>query len=439
MYLKTPKRYKSRKRYFFSLRWPWLWVLTPIIIVGGWFIYQNREALSPLVIDRVEVAYNNSQEQIATMMAPTPLPTENPTGRIERAHQNWAAGRVEDAMGDYETAVELAPNDLTTHYNMTMGLIMEGLYSEALEAAENTITASPFSSDAWAIRAFAQIRSGNPGGGIASGLHALELNPENPRALAFLTEAYLDTSQPERARETAEQAVLLDPNNAEAYYARGQVARLVDFDFEAARSDFETAYSLAPYLTDAAVDTAYLDWNQQNYQQGVDILTTLIESNPRNTNALYAMGFIYNSGLGNPERASDYLTRCIEVDNESTDCHYYLGQVTLRLQDFADAADHFARAVELSQQTNTESPTYYYWAGQGQIFLGNCPTALTFLRPGVELAREQGRADLVSDFQVSLRECQAYDTAPSQPSLPTESSEAGDPATSVTETPAPNL
>ena len=259
MYLKTPKRYsvKRRKRYLFNFRRVAFWIIMPVLIYGLWRVYQERERFAPVVNERAGEIIAQGQSAVSTMTAPTPMPTENPQVQITRADTNWAGGRVEDAIEDYKLVIDAVPNDVVTHRNLTLGLLVDGRVNEALEASENAITADPFAADAWAIHALAQVRTGDSGGAIASGLHALNLNDSNVQALAALTEAYIALGQPERAREAAQRAIDIDPNSAAAYYARAQVYHLVDFNLEAAREDYIAAYEIAPYMMDAAVDKAF--------------------------------------------------------------------------------------------------------------------------------------------------------------------------------------
>ena len=100
-----------------------------------------------------------------------------------------------------------APNDVRVHYRYTYGLLIEGKYKAALGAAEHTVTANPFSSDAWAIRALALAHNKQYAAAIASGLQALSIDPNNATALAFMAETYLDADQPGQAEEKANQAI----------------------------------------------------------------------------------------------------------------------------------------------------------------------------------------------------------------------------------------
>jgi len=413
MYLKTPKRYRKNQTYYFSFgRW-WLWVLTLAVSVVGWRVWLERETLAPLVGGYAEVALSQAGEQVSTLTAPTPLPTADPYTSLAVAHRHWDNGRVEQAIELYESLLLAVPNDPLPHYNYTRALIVEGRYDEALIAAENTVTASPFNSDAWAVRAEAHLAVEDSGGAIASALNALALYPDNVYAVALLAQAYLALELTEKARETAERAIALDPNSSEAWYIRGQVRRLVDFDLEGAEEDLRNAYDLAPNRLDIAIELAYLYWSNQEYDTAIALLTEILDNNPNNTQALYALGFVYNTGLGAPQIASDPLQKCITVDDQNIDCHYYYGRVLLRLEQPADAVEVLTRAVELGTQFAKPNPRHYYWAAEAYIILGNCPLAMTYLEPGYELAQQQEDTELTSALSDSVRQCSGFgDLAP---------------------------
>ncbi len=406
MYLRTPKRYSAnrRRRHLFNFRWLWLWVITPLVAFGGLYLYRNRDMYAPMVSTTVEQAVSDAMQGMSTMAAPTPTATADPANRLSIAAGNWQIGRLEDALAEYRIVIDAVPNDVSTHFNFTFSLIMEGLTDEALVAAENTVTADPFSSDAWAILALAQVRAGRPTEAIPHALYALELDPNNARALAYLAEAYLDTNQPDRAENTVEQALALNPDSADAHYARGLVNWLANFDLETARNDFETAYRIMPQMISAAINMAVLEASLGEPQDGIDALVGLLEVNPQNTTALYWIGLFYNRDIGNPERAGDYLQRCVGVDPRNITCNYYYGRILMRLQQYDQALERFVIAVE----AGSTNGYHYWWAGQAHIVLGNCPAALNYLNPGVILAEEAEDQALLDSYRVSFNDCRAF-------------------------------
>jgi tetratricopeptide (TPR) repeat protein len=411
MYLRTPKRYRSgHKRSLISTRRLLVWVILPLLIFAGIQIYQNRDRYEPVVRQAVNTLVGDAQNSFATMTAPTPMPTQDPAAQIALANNEWSRGAIETAVQQYQSLLAAAPNDVVVHYRVALGLLMEGRLDEALIAAERTVTANPYSSDAWAIRAMVLDWNARPGEAIASALRALELNPENARALAFLAEAYYDSNQPERALDIVNEALELEPESFEAYRVRGLIIQGTQFDLEAARQDFQRAYDIAPHLPYLAIDLARIDYALEKREEAIETLSGVIEQNPGNVIALYELGNYYYGGLGSPNQALDYLTRCVEADPENIACHYLLGRVQISLEQYNIASETLERAIDLGSTI----ARHYWWAGRAQTILGNCQAAIPFLQTGIELAREDDNADLVVEFEDSLRECGALASPPAE-------------------------
>jgi tetratricopeptide (TPR) repeat protein len=407
MYLRTPKRYtRGQRRSPVSLRWLWLWILTPIVVYFGIQIYQNRDIIAPPIQEAISNVVDSAQDSLSTVNAPTPLPTQDPTERLNRADDNWTNGRIEAAISDYQSILASTPNEVQPFYRVTLGLLMEGKLDDALEMAERTVTADPFSADAWSIRAMALDWNGRYGEAIASALRALELNPDSARAMAYLAEAYLDSGNDERARETVERAIEIDPNSYEAYRIRALIYQTVDFDNDAARADFQQAYDLAPNLPQQAIDLSKVLItvipDQPDYETPIGILRDVIELNPQNSIALYWLGFYYYSGQGDPQQALDYLSRCTQSNPESIECQGLLGRVQMALNDNASAIEALQRAINL----DTPNPRHYLWMGRAHIAMGDCTTAIPFLQKAYEMGTEtdEEAATAAAD---NLAECQA--------------------------------
>ena len=416
MYLKTPKRYaqKKQRRSPISLRWLWLWVLTPIVIVVGIQLYKRREEFAPPVQEAINNAIQSVQSGVSTVVAPTATATENPTGKLNSAENDWREGRIEAAVNSYEVIVSALPNDVTVHNRLAFGLLMEGRDIEALAAAETAVTANPFSSDAWAYRALALERNDRAGEAIASSLRALELDPKNPRAMAFLALAYYNDGEFELAKSTSEQAVEADSGSYEALNVRGVIAQSVEYDRETAQKYYQQAYDIAPKIPYLAVDLANILYTlgvssgdaatlTSNMDDAISILSDVIEVNPKNGLALFALGTLYFRGEGNFSQAAEMFSRCVDANPNSIDCNAYLGRVQSSLNDEEGAVQHLQKAVDLGSQF----PYYYFWLGRSQKSLGLCTQALPNLRQGHELAVKAEIDDVVSASSDLIRECEA--------------------------------
>ncbi len=405
MYLRTPKRYlRGQRRSPISLRWLWLWILTPLVVWGGVQIYNNRATIAPPLHNAIFGLVSNAQSGLATAMAPTPLPTQNPTERLTRAEADWREGRIEAALDSYLAVLDAVPNDVQTHYRVTLGMIMEGNVEEAVQAAEQTVTADPYSSDAWAIRALALNENGRSGEAIASALRALDLNPDNARAMAYMAEAYLDSEQYDLARSTADRALSLDDTSFEALRVRGRVAQEVEFDTALAKDYYQQAYALAPNLPTMAVDLARITYfGDQNATEAIALLSEIVEVNPQNALALYWLGYMYYNGEGNFAQAAEFLSRCTDANPNGVLCLGLLGRVRMALGDNLAASEILQQAIDL----NTPWPRHYLWLGRALIAQGNCGSAIPILQTGYDLAQQSDDTDAITAIQENLRECRA--------------------------------
>ncbi len=407
MYLRTPKRYQAghKRRHLISMRWLWLWILTPIVLVGGYYVYTYRDFYGPQVRDMLNEAVNQAGGGIATITAPTALPTINPSDHIVRGDNAWTQGAIEQAVTEYGAAIEGAPNDEQVHYRYTYGLLIEGDNKQALAAAEDAVTADPFSSDAWAIRALALERNKEYPLAVASALQALALDSKNANALAFMAQAYLDAGQPASAEEKANLALQADPNNAEAHYVHGLWNEEANFSYQDALDDYQQAHDLAPNLPQITVEMAWTDWNLNNADAGLALLQQVSEANPNNLDALFALGYFEYQTYGAADKATDYLNRCLQVDTQNIQCLNYLATVKAYDGDQQGAADLYQRIID----AGTTSPVDYLHAGRAYANLNNCSSAIPLLRQGYSLEQQQPTPDpdRLAAFQQFMSQCGA--------------------------------
>jgi tetratricopeptide (TPR) repeat protein len=408
MYLRTPKRYQPRtkpQRHVVSGRFVRLLLFTVMVVAVGTLIYQRQEELGPPVQNFVNTLVDDARGQMATMQAPTPMPTENPASRIQRAETAWQRGAIEEALDEYEQLLSAVPNDFGVHYRYTLGLIMAGRTEEAIAAAEQTVTANPFAADAWAIRALALDRGERYGEAIASALQALAIDDENARALAYMAEAYFDSDRVDLAQETIARALDMDPNSAEAHHINALINWQGTFDFDTAQDSFEVASAEAPNLPYIKVDRAWFEWGTGNFEVAQELLNDVLELNPTNLDALYAMGYLYNQAYGDPTQSRDYLERCIGASPMNVACLWYLGNVQAALGDSQGALTSFRTLM----QTSTQNPRHFLDSGRAFMNAGDCSSAISVLRDGLAYQREQDDAniDRIALFEEYLTECGA--------------------------------
>lgn len=408
MNLRIPKRYRSgQRRNLLSLRWLWLWLLTPLVVYVGLQILQNREQYAPVVEQRFDELVDSAGSALSTALAPTPLPTEDPSIRRRLADAAWQRGAIGQAAALYEDLVAAMPNDVDLHLRLALALTMNSRPEAALDAAENAVTADPYSADAWALRALALDRSGEFGAALASARHALELAGEAQpqaaaRAGAWLAEALFDLGHSERAFSTVNSALLDDPDSPEALRVRALINENARFDYDAALADLQRASELAPHLPYITIDLARLHYFRfDDVDTSIALLGDIIELNPRNSAALYELGRLYLSAIGDPTQASEYLSRCIESNARDRNCHYLLGRSQMRNEQYSNASASFRKAIEIGP----DSARHYWWAADAEVLQGNCTAAIPWLQSGYRLAQAEENAVLTGEFEYLMSGC----------------------------------
>ncbi len=389
MYIRTPKRYRSTpRRSVLSCR-RLLFIFVLLILIGfGLFIYSNSDAIQPQVDAVVQGLVDEAEARVATMQAPEPTATIDPSTNIINGDNAWSRGNVTEAITYYQQVLPSTPNEVSVYQRMTIGLITRGGGEEALSYAEQTVTADPFSATAWATRSLAYSWEGDYEEGIVSAQQALDLNPDDAAALAYLAYSYWQGGRSALADSRATQAIALDPDRFEGYWVRGLVRENDLLDIAGALSDYETAYSLAieqnPALagvvaTGLARVLVRPEYNQVS--QAVEVLEEARSRDPDNTEVLYTLGVVNFTNLGEYGQAQGPLEDCVDVDEDNYLCLYMLGRTLDRLDDQEGALQAFLTAVDY----DTPWARTYWWAANMEILLGSCNNAVPLLETGYRM------------------------------------------------------
>lgn len=412
MYLRTPKRYtpKGKRRRLINLRWWWLYVLTAVVVVVGAGIWQIRDMLREPIEAAIATQMQAAADQVATMQAPTPTPTDSPINYLVVANAAYERGAVEEAIANYALAAEGMPNDVEVYFRLAHLLITNGKLDEALDAAERAINADPYDPRGWAIRGMAYDWLGEYEEAVASLLHALELDPDSAVAHAFLAEAYLDMRSPDRALEQAEIALSLDPTDFNVQRNYGYVLEWTG-DYDSAVEAYRRALQLAPSRTYIAFNLADLYFRQGDYQDGIDLLRAIIDRNPESATAHFKLGVALYQYFGEWEQARGEFERCVSISPDNVSCLSLLGALQRRDGEY----NLCARTLDHAIQAGSQNPEDYYLGGTCYLVINDCQRATEILFDGLALTDDP---ETQADFRDALAQCQVVITlAPTPTSL----------------------
>jgi tetratricopeptide (TPR) repeat protein len=197
-----------------------------------------------------------------------------------------------------------------------------------------------------------------------------------------LGQAYVQTRQPDRARETFARTFGLGPETAAAHLIAAQMMIRLEFEslaeaelaqavaldsrlplahaligqialfrgrLDEAVSEFERELALNPGNAMALYQLGDARVRQGRWDEGIEALQKSIWLNPYYSAPYIVLGKAYLQ-KDQPSTAEGMLTRAIQYDPNNRSAHYLLGQVLQRLGRSDDAKREFAIAERLQEQ-----------------------------------------------------------------------------------------
>ncbi|MBI5930317.1 MAG: tetratricopeptide repeat protein [Chloroflexi bacterium] len=428
MQLRVPKKYQAqkrrRRRLFRSRRWMVLWLVTLTIAYLGYWVLQN-----PLLArDYADNFRKNVDRQVGdarTRYFPAP-PTATPDVRDESVEAENAYN-----LGDYERAIELyrevvkgKPNDVAVHFRLAyLLLVTSGSGSdtakvdEAIQMAEETISANPESSQGWMIRAMALDWGLQHNRALASAQRALELDPNSIFAKAVLGNIYRNLGDLGLAETTFDDAIAQTQRNGADNETVAQLYRnygrylASQTDYEGAAAAYQRARETMPSLTYITLELAtyvYLPLGNEDPAQmdtAINLLEETLDANPRDAAVLLQLGTLYYR-QGIYDRASERFQQCITVNDTYVDCYSALGQLEYQVnKNYSKTIEYMTRAVELG----SEYPYDYFLLARAYYRLQppQCNQSAQPLRDGLALIDKNGEPSTVarSDFIQAFNDC----------------------------------
>ncbi len=192
-----------------------------------------------------------------TIFLASPTPTISAETFVAEAEQLAREGKYSLAIQAYNQAIKADPQNPSNYIALARLNIYNGDYEKAVENAGNALLLNPTSSMASALQGFAQGLMGQYLEAEASLNRAIELDPANAAAYAYLS---LVLSQKiilgeevlgdlDRSIEASRKAESIAPASLESHWARGVVLEITA-NYEDAVAELEKAVELNPNIAE---------------------------------------------------------------------------------------------------------------------------------------------------------------------------------------------
>ncbi len=318
-------------------------------------------------------------------LTPFPTPTPSSVALAAAADDAYWQGRLEEAVADYEAALDLEPEQAELYAQAARLAIFAGRPQRGLQLAREATALAPDNAFAWAVMGMAYDWLGFPEEAIRNTQKAIDLDPTLAQAHAYLAEAYVDAGNWIAANDEIETALELDGSNVDVLRNHGYVLE-VQGNYTGAIAAYRQA--LAQHVPLPHIYLA-LARNQEAlglYQKALQTYEEALQRLPDDPAILDAIGWAYLL-QGDYGQAEKMLLHALEVapDNWKADGH--LGTLYFQRRNYEDAIPAFQQAIRLGEAAQ-RSRTLSLRLTRESLPMGDEPTGETIAEGSFTFPRD---------------------------------------------------
>lgn len=306
------------------------WVGVVLVLALGWIAVQrNQDFLSARTIWTDTVAKRPS----------------NPWAHGNLGTVLLSAGRVTEAMGQFEQALQLKPDYAEAHNNLGNALLRQGRLPAAISQYEAALRVRPNYADAQNNFANALLQANRIPEAISHFREALRLDPDQAEGHNNLGNALLHAGRGPEALAQYAEALRLDPGYAAAHNNLGNALRR-DGRLPEAVAHYEAALRLNPAYPEAHYNLGNALADLGREEEAVGHYRQALALQPDYAAAHNNLGIALQK-LGRIPEAVEQFEVALRLEPGQAATHYNLANALLKLGRVAEAIGHDEEALRL--------------------------------------------------------------------------------------------
>jgi len=231
-----------------------------------------------------------------TSVPPTPTTAPTPTlsarDHMERGIAYHDEGELDEAVAEYEKAVELDPNNADAHRNLGTAYGEQGRLEESAAAYERAIEIDPQFGEAYGDLTVTYFRLGRIPEALEAGEKAIELSPDYALGHNNLGFVYKEQGKLDKAVAEFEKAIELDPSDPKPHNNLGILYK-EQGEFDRAIDAFEKAIELDPSDPKPHNNLGNVYKQQGEFDRAIAEYEKALEIDPEYATAHASLGLIY--------------------------------------------------------------------------------------------------------------------------------------------------
>jgi tetratricopeptide (TPR) repeat protein len=272
-------------------------------------------------------------------------------------------GRLDEAIADFNQALQLDPNDARIHYNLGTALLKKGRFEEAIASFQRAVQANPAYAGAHNNLGEALRCQGRVEEAIVSLTEAVRLKPNFPEAHNNLGNALFDLGRVEEAKGAYQQALHLRPDYAEAHNNLG-IALRVRGSPDEALAEFQHALRLKPDYAEAHNNLGLALLDQGRFDDAKACYQEALRLKPDFAEALTSLGALYKV-QGKADEALRQFRQALQCKPDFPLTLYNLSEMASqrRYQFSPEEVESMQRLVQSDQLGDKDACRIHYALG----------------------------------------------------------------------------
>ncbi len=265
------------------------------------------------------------------------------------------------------------------HYNLGCALLQKGNVDEAIAQYQKALQIKPDYAEACYNLGCALLQKGNVDEAIAQYQKALQIKPDYAKACYNLGCALLQKGSVDEAIAQYQKALQITLDYAEAHNNLGS-ALFQESNVDEAIAHYQKALQIKPDFAEACYNLGCALLQKGNVDEAIAHFQKALQIKPDYAEACYNLGCALLQ-KGSVDEAIVYYQKALQITPDYAEAHYNLGNTLLQKGDVDEAIAHFQKALQIKPDF-AEAQNNLAWV------LATCPQAS--LRNGnkaVELAQ----------------------------------------------------
>ncbi|MDA0738723.1 MAG: tetratricopeptide repeat protein [Nitrospirae bacterium] len=280
---------------------------------------------------------------------------EKKAEHVTRGQAYFTEEKYREALIEYKNVVQIDPKDAGAHYQLALIHMKLGGMTE-LQAAFGELAKS------------------------------VDLDPSNQDAQIKLSEFYLMTRQPEKARQHADIVLASAPQDPKGHLLRGR-SLIIEKEFNQGVEEFQQAIELDADNVNTYIDLAKAYIGMKDTEAAFDTLNQGLAKHPKSVELILALGDI-SLVTGKADDAEAQYRKAIELDPENEALSIKLARFYQFLRKWEQAEE----TLLLNVKNHPQSDVAQVQMGEFYVYLGQRDKAITHFQQALDLKPESESA-----------------------------------------------